>query len=224
MSGGETEEKTSAWTTDTLHVHLQREIDDIGRLFEAEFSSLTRTIDARDTASTKMLDERYATQTKALDAAFIAQQTAMRTALEAAEKAVQAALTAAKEAVSKSEVAAEKRFESVNEFRAQLQDIIATLVSKVEVDAKFTSITDKMEGIVDRFDRRTSDLADQITSVERRVTADVAALDSRLSTRIAAIEITASTIAMLKGQMYLVAGLILTAIGVAVTLILAFNG
>lgn len=63
---GENELRPSAWTTDTLYAHIQRQLDDL-RI---------------------MLDERYATQVKAVDAAFAAQQQAMTTALAAAERAV----------------------------------------------------------------------------------------------------------------------------------------
>lgn len=110
MPAGETEKDPSGWTTDTLQVHLQRQIDDLRR----------------------MLQERYETQTKAVDAAFVAQQTAMSTALTAAERAVATALLAAEKAVNKAELAANARFEAVNEFRAQLADQAATFMPRTE--------------------------------------------------------------------------------------------
>lgn len=64
------------------------------------------------------LDERYAMQTEALKAA-----------LEAAEKAV-----------DKANIANEKRFESVNEFRGQLNDIVTTLISRAEADARLSAL------------------------------------------------------------------------------------
>ena len=76
-----------------------------------------------------LMDERHATQSKALDAAFVA-----------AEKAVQVALESAEKAVSKAELAADKRFESVNEFRATLQDQQGTFVTRVELRATVTSV------------------------------------------------------------------------------------
>ena len=56
-----------------------------------------------------------------------------------------AALAAAKEAVTKAELANEKRFEAVNEFRGQLRDMISTLISKDEVGVRFSGITEKIE-------------------------------------------------------------------------------
>lgn len=63
---------------------------------------------------------------------------------EAQEKAVAAALAAAKEATAKAESASEKRFDSVNEFRATLKDQQAMLAPRAEVDAKLQSIEEKI--------------------------------------------------------------------------------
>lgn len=115
---GETEEHPSSWTPDLLFIHLQQQLNAIARLTQTQIEAMTR-----------MLDERYATQTKALDAAFVAQQDAMKTALAAAEKAVTTANTAN-----------EKRFESVNEFRGQLNDIVSKQISRAEADVQFSAL------------------------------------------------------------------------------------
>lgn len=52
------------------------------------------------------------------------------------EKAVSAALQAAKEAVTKAETAAEKRFDSVNEFRQQLSDQAASFMPRREAEQR----------------------------------------------------------------------------------------
>ena len=66
------------------------------------------------------------------------------------DKAVQAALLAAKEAVLKAEVATEKRFESVNEFRAQLADQSNTLMPRAEFAAQHKNLEDKITVLTDR--------------------------------------------------------------------------
>ena len=66
------------------------------------------------------------------------------------DKAVQAALLSAKEAVLKAEVASEKRFESVNEFRGQLADQSATLMPRAEANTKFDSMNEKLTDITNR--------------------------------------------------------------------------
>lgn len=68
----------------------------------------------------------------------------------AQELAVAAALTAAKEAVTKAEMASEKRFDSVNEFRNSLKDQQQTLASKAEVEVRFKFLEDKWKTIEER--------------------------------------------------------------------------
>lgn len=103
-----------------------------------------------------MLQERYEMQTKAVDAAFNAQQiamqtakieqaTAMTTALDAAKDAVSTAMSASEKAVAKAETSTDKRFEAVNEFRAQLSDQAATFATRNDLDVRFQSLTDKMD-------------------------------------------------------------------------------
>jgi hypothetical protein len=53
-------------------------------------------------------------------------------------------LAAAKEAVAKAEGAAEKRFDSVNEFRATLKDQQTTLMPRSEADVRMKAIEAKV--------------------------------------------------------------------------------
>jgi hypothetical protein len=69
---GETEKAVSGWTTDTLHQHMQREIDDLRAL----------------------LDERAANQKQAISDALTAADKLIQAALVSAEKAVDKALDA----------------------------------------------------------------------------------------------------------------------------------
>jgi len=64
-----------------------------------------------------------------------------------AKEQTAAALAAAKEAVTKAEISNEKHFESVNEFRGQQKDMIATLVPRGEADVRFKSIEDRLAAI-----------------------------------------------------------------------------
>ncbi len=59
------------------------------------------------------------------------------------EKTTQA-LASGKEAIVKAEVATEKRFEGVNEFRDTLRDQAATFITRDEVNARMASMTDKI--------------------------------------------------------------------------------
>lgn len=78
-----------------------------------------------------LLDERHAAQT-----------TAMNAALAAAEKAV-----------AKAETAAEKRFESVNEFRSALTDAAARNVTRSEFDAAVGRNAERIDELRDRINR-----------------------------------------------------------------------
>jgi predicted DNA-binding protein (UPF0251 family) len=182
---GETEKDVSGWTVDTLRADLLMQIEAQQASTSAEFKALIR-----------LLDERYSTQTKAVDAAFIAQQTAMRTALEAAEKAVQTALLSAKEAVVKAEVAADKRFESTNEFRGQLNDMVATLMGRMEADAKFGALDARVSELAGRMDLATGrDEGAAQTVVTRRLDAGqlIAVLGVLLAAVIVGLSLYAAT-------------------------------
>jgi chromosome segregation ATPase len=116
---GETAKAESGWTTDTLKIHLQHQIDDLR----------------------KLLDERYDTQTKAVDAAFAAAAKAVDTALGSAEKAVE-----------KAERAANARFESVNEFRAQLADQAQTFMPRLEAEQRLGQVSESLSEVKSRLD------------------------------------------------------------------------
>jgi hypothetical protein len=128
------------WTLDSLASALQRQIDDLRA----------------------MLDERYATQTRAVDAAFLAQSTAMATALTAAERLVQTAASATEKAIGKAELAGDKRFESVNEFRGQLRDQAATFLPRTEYLAGHSSLAEKIDAAGGR-------VAERLGNVESRL-------------------------------------------------------
>jgi len=66
---------------------------------------------------------------------------------DAQEKAVSAALAAAKEAVAKAEAAAEKRFDSVNEFRNTLKDQQLTLAPRAEMEIRFHALDEKLRAL-----------------------------------------------------------------------------
>jgi hypothetical protein len=77
-----------------------------------------------------------------MDRRFASMQLQMDQRFVASEKAVASALTAANLATSKAETAAEKRFDSVNEFRQTLSDQTKSFVT-----------LDKFEGVASRVDR-----------------------------------------------------------------------
>jgi len=96
---------------------------------------------------TDLVNQRFSDQAVAVAAAFAANEKAIQAAFAANEKATAAALASAKEAVMKAEISADKRFESVNEFRGQLKDQAATLLPRTEYTSELLALHARMEGV-----------------------------------------------------------------------------
>lgn len=65
----------------------------------------------------------------------------------AQQAAFAAALQAADRAIAKAEAAAEKRFESVNEFRSALSDQAATFLTRHEYETAHQSLVEKVDDL-----------------------------------------------------------------------------
>ncbi|MEW2267793.1 hypothetical protein [Streptomyces sp. NPDC047868] len=72
---------------------------------------------------------------------------------DAQTKAIEAALLAAKEAVIKAELANDKRFEGVNEFRQTLSDQAAQFMTRTEAEAAISRNTERIQDLTDRLNR-----------------------------------------------------------------------
>jgi hypothetical protein len=120
---------------------------------KVSLAALKAAAEAAQAATDLRYQQRFEAQSDALTAAFLSQQTAMQTAFTVAEKAVQAALAAADRAVSKAELAADKRFEALNELRSMLNDMVATLMTRVEALQRFEANASKQEAQNARIDQ-----------------------------------------------------------------------
>lgn len=118
---------------------LEVEIADIKELFRDLLASYD-----------KRYEQRYEASQRALEAAFVAQKDAINAAFGAQKEAINAALAAADRAVSKAEASAEKRFEGVNEFRAQLGDQQRTLMPRTEAENRLSTLGEKV-GVLEAF-------------------------------------------------------------------------
>jgi len=90
--------------------------------------------------------QRYDAQTKAVETAMAAQQTAMRAALDAADKFNAMILSAQKEAVTKAEIAADKRFDLLNELRMG----VATHEQMEALEKDVTRLREEVTGLRQR--------------------------------------------------------------------------
>jgi hypothetical protein len=82
------------------------------------------------------IDARFASLEKYIDVKFVA-----------LEKRLEIAYTTAQNALSKSDAAAEKRFESLNEFRSVLKDQQATFLVRNEYEANHKQLESRVEGV-----------------------------------------------------------------------------
>jgi len=101
---------------------------------------LIRLIEIND----KRYDQRFADAKTAVDIAFNAQKESVNSALLSADRAV-----------LKAESAAEKRFDSVNEFRATLADQQRMLMPRAEAEIIFKSLADRIQVLSD--DKKTNE-------------------------------------------------------------------
>jgi hypothetical protein len=107
-------------------------------LVQLHISALAERLTALDRLTT----ERFVAFTVNL----AAMERAQHDGIGAAKDAINVALVAADRAVTKAEIATEKRFESVNEFRGALNDQAKNLMTRAEVEQALRNITDKIEG------------------------------------------------------------------------------
>jgi hypothetical protein len=113
--------------------------------------TLREHLSALITGNDKRYEQRFDASQKAIELGFSAQKSA-----------VDAALAAADRAVIKAELAAEKRFESVNEFRGTLEDQQNTLMPRAEAVAEIKGINAKLDAGLRGLEEKNADLRKQI--------------------------------------------------------------
>jgi hypothetical protein len=131
---------------------LDRRFDEIRELQQSLFKQLELRIEGAE----KLEQERIACicemgkgDTKMLEAKIAG----VRDEIEAVHREVKIESEAAKAVVTKSEIATEKRFDAVNEFRAQMADQAGLFISRREVEALVNSNSEKISSITDRLNR-----------------------------------------------------------------------
>src|SRR5688500_19776952 len=135
---GETEEKISAWTTDTLRSLMYQMVQAHTAQVDAQIEGLNALISEHD----RRYQQRYESQQENVVAALTAQK-----------EQVAAALMSADRAVVKAETASEKRFDAVNEFRATLADQAAQLMPRSEAESRLQALGEKLGDLNDRINR-----------------------------------------------------------------------
>lgn len=105
-------------------------VDERDRRYEQRFDGIDKSLDD----AVRAVKEALASANSGTDKALNSANTAIAVAMSASEKARE-----------KAELAADKRFDAVNEFRGQLADQQITFVRKSEVDIRFVALEEKLD-------------------------------------------------------------------------------
>ena len=125
----------------------------LGDYLETRLNLMNEFIKESNAASDKRYEQRWEASQKALELGFAGQKAAVDAAFAAQKEAINAALAAADRAVSKAELATEKRFESVNEFRGTLDNQQRTLIPRSEVDVLVKGLDEKINNLTKQMDQ-----------------------------------------------------------------------
>lgn len=118
------------------------------RLVEREIGHLRDVVDTRLDGIDARFHQAKADSAEAVLAALAAQKEQVREQLKNAEKAI-----------DKAEMATEKRFESVNEFRSQLADQASMFMPRQEYDARHLSLIEQVASVGERLTRMEGNTA-----------------------------------------------------------------
>ncbi len=141
--------------------HFRQVIETMDSRMGDHLNVRDHAVEVAFTAQQRAVDTAFAAQQTGLNAALLAQKEAVATALIAAEKAVSAALMSSAQAVQKAEAAAERRFDSVNEFRQTLADQQRMLIPRAEVEVIISAMADK----IDRNGEAVRDIGNRIAAL-----------------------------------------------------------
>jgi small-conductance mechanosensitive channel len=103
------------------------------------------------------------------DQRFSEGERAVTAALQSQKEIATMALNNAERAVAKAEMAAEKRFDAVNEFRATLADQQRTLMPRAEAEIELKGMKALLEKLETRLTEREAVLVGRVDKVEDRV-------------------------------------------------------
>ena len=140
------------WTIETLYTHLSSIMDERDRRYE----------------------QRFLAQEKAVDLALQRVDKEFHEHLQQVRDENRLALAHQDKAVLKQEQAMEKRFDAVNEFRAQLYDQAANFLPRNEYDRS-------LGGLAKRVDELHTTMLERIESSSKACTAAVEVVEGRVT-------------------------------------------
>jgi len=145
--------RQGGWSLETAIDYLLSVINEKHERVSETVERITTLINGND----KRYEERFGASQKALEVGFAAAKAAVDASFAAQKEAISAALAAQDRAVTKAELATEKRFESVNEFRGTLDNQQRTLIPRSEVDVLIRGLEEKISQLTKQFDQVQSE-------------------------------------------------------------------
>lgn len=159
---------------------------------QREIALLHGEVERSESRGRDLTDAKFVTYRTLIDS----QADKVKLALEATEKAIDKAEIATGKAIDKAEIANNDRFAAVNEFRAQLADLIAKFATLERVDLLYNQTRQRMDEINNNLLARVADQADRITELSTRMTAMESAKQGGIDQRTAIFAIVFLVIAI----------------------------
>lgn len=140
---------------------------------DQRLKDLIARVEQRITDAETRNTELFRLQSESVDVAISFREKSVNDAMTASAKAIEAAMLSSEKAVLKAESATDTRFNSVNEFRQSLNDVIVRLIPRAEAEERFKALTDKVEAaskaMGDRLDALAKNLSDKMDSLTVRI-------------------------------------------------------
>lgn len=164
---GETETEPSGWTPDLLKAYVDRVLTDLDLRLEQRFQAQEKELTTVPPVAQLVgqLSTRVDGFQDLMDAKFVT----YRTLIDSQAQKVALALDAAEKAIDKAEAATEKRFDAVNEFRAQLADQTQSFARREFVEQEVAAIDRRLD---DGTAQRLAIVSEFRSTIEKLVTKD----------------------------------------------------
>lgn len=159
MVASATLQRQSEVIAESALARLTAEIDALQRQLDRAWDEISRS----EGRVTHLTDAKFVTYRTLIDS----QAEKVALALEATEKAIGKAEAATSKAIDKAELANNDRFAAVNEFRAQLADLISRFATLERVDLLYNQTRQRIEEVERHMGDRITEISTRVTAIEQ---------------------------------------------------------
>lgn len=168
----------------SLREHVQRQIDAVNFATDRALAAALSAAERLDVEQDRRYEQRFTAQENAVQLALTRVDKEFHEHIAQVRTETHAALEAADKAIAKSEASVEKRFESVNEFRGQLNDQARTFMGRDESISRHERTTEMIAALTTRNENEMRLLRERfeedIRQLRDREQNDIATVNSRL--------------------------------------------